>query len=87
MAQDCEKYIGEWNEADGFFGANCGTWFGGFSANCKTQAQAAHMNRQNCYNVKSRQSRNDQLTEQIIDVGKLFVIAGMLFFIIKWYMK
>ena len=84
---ECERFIGEWNEADGFFGANCGTWVGGFSANCKSQQQAAMMNRASCYDIKNVQERNDRLTKQVMTVGMWVGIGVLVFFVLKWYLK
>jgi hypothetical protein len=85
--RDCEKYIGEANEADGFFGAGCGTFLGGFSGNCDSQFQAARINRDNCYASKARQARNDEITRQIVGVLKWAAILVIVFFVMKWYLN
>lgn len=83
---NCERYIGQAFETDGFFGAKCGTWVGGFSANCKSQQAAAQINRENCYRRNYNVARNDEITQQVINIGKYLFIAAIIYFTVKWYL-
>lgn len=84
--QNCERFIEEAEKADGFFGAECHTWVGGFSAGCKEADLSSKVNRSNCYAEKAQRLRNDENTKQIVDVLKWAAIAIIAFFFLKWYL-
>ena len=87
MTENCEAYIGEWNEAEGFFGANCGTWMGGFGANCRTVEAQAKAQRDQCKRTKYAYKKNSELFDQAFEVAKYGAAVVLAFFIIKWYLK
>lgn len=87
MADNCNSYIGDWQTTDGFMGANCGTWFGGFSRNCKDAEAQAKAMRNDCANDKLTYSRNLLQSAEIIKLLKFAAGAVLLYFFLKWYLK
>lgn len=83
----CEQYIGDYNTARGFLGANCGTWLGGLSANCKSQQYYANYNRQACYTAKGEYAQGKETTVTVVSLLKWAAIAVIVFYLLKWYLK
>lgn len=84
---ECERYMQEANQARGFFGADCGTWFGGIAKNCKSQDQAGKVNRNNCYLNKGLLDANQESTEMVIMLLKWGAALFIVYMVLKWYLK